>query len=275
MPKIIEKSLKEIIANSIAEGLSTREISKKYSVSIGFVTKIRKAFQISTTINKGGRPNKLSPKSTRLARRLIMTGAVENAVEANKCLRDEYQINVSNDTVRRCLKSIGMTAKTKIRKPLLTPVHRLKRLEFAKDHINWSAEQWQQVIWSDETKINRIGSDGRVWSWYDKKVGPSEKNFQQTVKFGGGSLMLWGCFKADKVGILHRINGIMKAPDYIDILKQSLLPSLHIFCSEPCCSVFMHDNDPKHTAKITTKWLKENGISILEWPPQSPDLNPI
>ncbi len=39
--------------------------------------------------------------------------------------------------------------------------------------------------------------------------------------------------------------------------------------------VFQHDNDPKHTAKATKEWLKKKHIKVLEWPNQSPDLNPI
>ncbi len=39
--------------------------------------------------------------------------------------------------------------------------------------------------------------------------------------------------------------------------------------------VFQHDNDPKHTAKATKEWLKKKHINVLEWPIQSPDLNPI
>jgi len=89
-------------------------------------------------------------------------------VEANKSLIDDYQINVFNDAVRRCLENLGMTAKTKIKKPLLTPVHIMKRLKFSKDHVNWSVEQWRQVRLSGETKNNPIGSDGHVSSWYDK-----------------------------------------------------------------------------------------------------------
>ncbi len=39
--------------------------------------------------------------------------------------------------------------------------------------------------------------------------------------------------------------------------------------------VFQHDNDPKHTARSTREWLKENSIKVLDWPAQSPDMNPI
>ena len=35
------------------------------------------------------------------------------------------------------------------------------------------------------------------------------------------------------------------------------------------------DNDPKHRSKSTTEWLKQKKICLLEWPSQSPDLNPI
>ncbi len=36
-----------------------------------------------------------------------------------------------------------------------------------------------------------------------------------------------------------------------------------------------YDNDPKHTAKATKEWLKKKHIKVLEWPSQSPGLNPI
>ena len=39
--------------------------------------------------------------------------------------------------------------------------------------------------------------------------------------------------------------------------------------------VFQHDNDAKNTAKATKEWLKMKHIKVLEWPSQSPDLNPI
>ena len=34
-------------------------------------------------------------------------------------------------------------------------------------------------------------------------------------------------------------------------------------------------HDPKHTSKVVAKWLKDDEVKVLEWPSQSPDLNPI
>jgi hypothetical protein len=39
--------------------------------------------------------------------------------------------------------------------------------------------------------------------------------------------------------------------------------------------VFQHDNDPKHRAKSVQEWLSDQPFQVMEWPPQSPDLNPI
>jgi hypothetical protein len=38
--------------------------------------------------------------------------------------------------------------------------------------------------------------------------------------------------------------------------------------------VFQHDNDPKHTARATKEWLRKKNFKVLEWPSQSPELNP-
>ena len=58
---------------------------------------------------------------------------------------------------------------------------------------------------------------------------------------------------------------------YLDLLKNKL--ELHMAVHK--CSVFMQDGAPCHRAKIVTQFLKAQKINILDWPGNSPDLNPI
>ena len=129
-------------------------------------------------------------------------------------------------------------------------------------------------MWSDETKIELfcINSTRRVWRKRNADYNP--KNTIPTVKQGGGNLMLWGCFSAKGTGRLHHIEGRMNGAMYRDILGDNLLPSVRALKMGRGW-VSQHDNDPKHMAKATKEWPKKKHIKVLEWPSQSPDLNPI
>ena len=48
-------------------------------------------------------------------------------------------------------------------------------MDFAEAHKDWTVEDWKRVIWSDETKINCLGSDGKKWVWKMPREGLSDR----------------------------------------------------------------------------------------------------
>ena len=94
-----------------------------------------------------------------------------------------------------------------------------------------------------------------------------------TVKYPE-SVMLWGSFSGDKgreaLYFLSKSKKI-NADFYLKVLEENMLNFFRIHGSE----VFMHDSTPCHTAKKVTRFLEQQQINVLEWPGNSPDLNPI
>ncbi|KAJ4928562.1 hypothetical protein JOQ06_016353, partial [Pogonophryne albipinna] len=172
------------------------------------------------------------------------------------------------------LRCQGLKSCSARRVPLLKPVHVQARLKFAREHLDDPEEDWENVIWSDETKIELFGKDSTRRVWRRKNAELHPKNTIPTVKHGGGNIMLWGCFSAKGPGRLSRVKERMNGAMYREILSDNLLPSARALKMKRGW-VIQHDNDPKHTARATKEWLRKKHFKVLEWPSQSPDLNPI
>ena len=146
-------------------------------------------------------------------------------------------------------------------------------MKFARRHLHGVStetrdKQWQNILWSDESKVNLFGSDAPLPVRRLPNTELDSRHTVKTVKHDGGSIKIWGCFSHNGVGPLFWMKRNMTNEIYRDILNNVMLPYAHQNMAEKW--IFQQYNDPKHTAKTVRK---ENWVTVLEWPAQSLDLN--
>jgi transposase len=147
-------------------GKSRREIIKNLKLVDRTVGMIIKKFEDTGTIadkKRTGRPRKTTKVEDRriviISKRNRRLTAPEIAAQIN-CSR---QSPVSVTTVKERLHEVGLYGRVAVKKPLLRPQNKKKRLEWAKQHQNWTINQWNRMLWSDESKFEVFGSKRRVF----------------------------------------------------------------------------------------------------------------
>ncbi|GFX78499.1 transposable element Tc1 transposase [Trichonephila clavipes] len=153
--------------------------------------------------NKSGRGRK-SILSDVAKRKVLKDIKIDPKLSAVKLASETSRIigrRVSAETVRN-------SSRVARKKPFISLKNQKKRLDFAKTHQLKTDNFWKKVIFSDESKFNIFGSDGRRTIWRKPNTALDPKNLRPTVKHGGGSVMVWGCMASNGVGNLVFIDGI-------------------------------------------------------------------
>ena len=152
------------IISLLHEHYSVCEIQFKTGIGKSTIGRIKKDLDMDKENSKGGRPSKLSPWDKQSIICQITTRKLDNAVQAAHFINSILPSPVSPQTVRNLLKENNFCSVVKKKCPLLKKRHWQDHLKFAKYHENWTVEDWKRVLWLDETKINRIGSDERTYT---------------------------------------------------------------------------------------------------------------
>lgn len=181
-------------------------------------------------------------------------------------------VTVHRATIQRNLHEERLYGRVMRKKPFLRSRHKLSRLNYAKAHLDKPVSFWNKILWTDETKIELFGHNKRQYTWRKKNTEFQEKHLLPTVKFGGGSIMLWGCVASTGTGNLVKVDGRMDSTQYQQILEDNVLESVTKLKLRRGW-MFQQDNDPKHCSKSTRAYMQRNKYNVLEWPSQSPDLN--
>ena len=220
-----------------------------------------------------GRPRITSKNDDNTLVRLSKKARFKTAAAISREANESHGMQVSRKTVSRRLKEADLHPRSPAVKPLISKKNRNARLSFAAKHVLWTDDDWAKVYFSDESKFNLFGSDGKRFVRRSAGERLSKNCVKSSVKFGGGSVMVFGMISASGTGPLVRLQGKINAKVYKELLLMHVVPVLRSSSSQN--PIFMQDNAPCHTAKLVKSFLQEEGVDILDWPAQSPDMNPI
>jgi len=190
-------------------------------------------------------------------------------MKGNLGLRDVHVSTINKELLEAGLASYKTTKKPKILGP-----GKAKRIEWSTKHKNFSTNDWEKWIFSDESyNVMGYNAHSRV------RRGAGESLLQDcidgTTKWGT-KIMFWGAFFVGGVSDLVFIEGTMDSDVYIQVLKEGLFPLYRRHGLDKKEYTFQEDGDPKHQSKKTKDWKEKQGLKFLtNWPPNSPDLNPI
>ena len=196
-------------------------------------------------------------------------------------------VKISQTTLRRRRTEFRLGSYVVAKKPGLRPENVEARLRWALEHINWSVEDWKRVIWSDESSIWVGVNPRRQWVIRPPGERLNRKYVKKTFKSAQVKVMVWACFTGDRLGPLIICDeGGIGANEYEDILYDGLFSLIddllvipddteEVQVANENAFVFMQDNTQCHKANDVLQFLQENNILVMEWPAQSPDLNPL
>ena len=221
-----------------------------------------------------GRKRCTDPRDERFLRLTALRSRRVTSTVLKSELRTVRHHVISSRTVRRRLNEAGLSSRRPAKKPLLTRQHRVNRLRFARNHQHWTVHDWKKVLFSDETRVSLSSPDGRERVWRRAGERFASCNISPKIPFGGGSVMFWGgiCFNGRTELVPIRVRS-MDANFYLgNIVVEHVVPFVPFLGPN---GLFMQDNARPHVARQVIDYLDHVAIPLMEWPPLSPDLNPI
>lgn len=114
-------------------------------------------------------------------------------------------VTVHRSTIQRTLHKERLYGRVMQKKPFLQTRHKQSHLRCATAHLDNPASFWNKVLCTDETKIELFGHNKER----KKNTASQDKHLLPTVKFGGGSIMLWDCVASAGTRNLVKVEGRM------------------------------------------------------------------
>ncbi|GFS56508.1 transposable element Tcb1 transposase [Trichonephila clavipes] len=245
----IDDFMRGRIIGKIEEGRKITDVAREFDIAHSVVSRMWKSFKTTGMCSRrhgGGRVRSTTPAEDRY----IVLSAKRNRRTTAQQVANQFLAasgkQISRKTVARRLRGGGIYARRPVVCVPLTRQHRTARLQWCRDHRNWTEQDWACVLFSDESRFSLSSDCRRQLIWRESGTAYRPENIQEKDRYPTCSIMVWAGIMINGRTRLHVVaNGTMTGQRYID---EVLLP---------------HD------------CLDSEGIQRLVWPARSPDLNPI
>lgn len=255
-------------------GASVSDVARRLNIHRKTVLRWWNRFHTTGEVKRrsgSGRPRITSPLQDRKLCLMVKRNRFTPVSHLHPGWAAACGINCSSRTARRIVLTAGLRSCRPLARIPLSPSHRRSRMQWAKEHLEWTENQWENVLWTDESRFTLDFCDGRV----RVRRLPGERFCDCAVaqhdRYGGGSVMIWaGIWGAGRTAVV-RINGTLTANRYLDeVMLPIIVPTV-----QEHGLLLQQDNARPHVARVIMDALRESDIPFLKWPSRSPDLSPI
>ncbi|GFX19115.1 transposable element Tcb2 transposase [Trichonephila clavipes] len=250
----IDDFMRGRIIGKIEEGRKITDVAREFDIAHSVVSRLWKSF-----------------KTTGMCSRRHGGGRVRTGGKSVSCCLRKADLP---KTVARRLRGGGLYARRPVVCVPLTRQHRTARLQWCREHHNWTEQDWACVLFSDESRFSLSSDCRRQLIWRESGTAYRPENIQEKDRYPTCSIMVWAGIMINGRTRLHVVaNGTMTGQRYID---EVLLPHVRLFRGAVGDKfVFMDDNATCHRTLAVQDCLDSEGIQRLVWPARSPDLKPI
>ncbi|GFX67989.1 transposable element Tcb1 transposase [Trichonephila clavipes] len=220
----------------LEEGRSVTSVAAEFGIAHSIVSRLWRQFQTTGTAIRGfssGHPRGTTPADDRVARRL-------------------------HDG--------GLFARRPVRCVPLTPAHRRRRSLWCREHRNWRENEWERVLFTDESRFSLSSDSHRILIWRERGSRNHPSNIIERGRYGSRGVLVWRGSMLDSRTDLHIFDaGSVNGTRYCN---EIILPYVRLFRGAMSLQfLFMDDNAPCHHTVAAEQLLESRRLAARTLPP--------
>ncbi|GFW30291.1 transposable element Tcb2 transposase [Trichonephila clavipes] len=272
----IDDFMRGRIIGKIEEERKITDVAREFDIAHSVVSRLWKSFKTTGMCSR--RHGEVVLEVRRLQKQIYHRISKRNRRTTAQQVANQFLAasakQISLKAVARRLRGRGLYARIPVVCVPLTRQHRTARLQWCREHHNWTEQDWPCVLFSDESRFSLSSDCRRQLIWRENGTAYRPENIQEKDRYPTCSIMVWAGNMINGHTRLHVVaNGTMTGQRYID---EVLLHHVRLFRGAVGDKfVFMDDNATCHRTLAVQDCLDSESIQRLVWPARSPDLNPI